>query len=322
MEGTVKRVKLSEITTFEELILWINDHFDKNLVEDPNFISKDIFSEIIKKLLDNSKTNISNILSIWNANKSFRKWSKNIWKMIFQKILAKNGTNTMVEKYQNIFNMNEIINSWPTELENQFLVFYIFYHFYLNQNQSGIYRKLYFGDYITFFRINLRSKKIEIGQQKWDEKHDFFFNYVKPSQIQNDHLRKLDLKSEKKLDEDGLTGYYIQIDDKTQFIPIIYKLIMLGWNFRWKLNTNMEINCQVCQTKALYICCPDTHYCGEKCQATDWKDNHEYICKRNQAKFHKVMKEFKEGKLHSGKSGKIVTDKKQAWAIAYSESSN
>lgn len=40
-----------------------------------------------------------------------------------------------------------------------------------------------------------------------------------------------------------------------------------------------------------------------------------------QNKMHKVMKEFKEGALHSGsKKGPKVTNKKQAIAIAMSES--
>ena len=39
----------------------------------------------------------------------------------------------------------------------------------------------------------------------------------------------------------------------------------------------------------------------------------------SQDKFHVVMKEFELGTLHSG-SGDIVTNKKQALAIAYSES--
>jgi ribosomal protein L21E len=38
-----------------------------------------------------------------------------------------------------------------------------------------------------------------------------------------------------------------------------------------------------------------------------------------QAKVHKVMKEWKEGTLHSGKSGKVVKSQKQAVAIAMSE---
>jgi Family of unknown function (DUF6496) len=39
-----------------------------------------------------------------------------------------------------------------------------------------------------------------------------------------------------------------------------------------------------------------------------------------QNKIKKVMKEFKAGKLHSGKSKKIVKNPKQAIAIAISES--
>ena len=38
-----------------------------------------------------------------------------------------------------------------------------------------------------------------------------------------------------------------------------------------------------------------------------------------QAKVHKVMKEWKEGTLHSGKGGKVVKSQKQAVAIAMSE---
>ena len=37
------------------------------------------------------------------------------------------------------------------------------------------------------------------------------------------------------------------------------------------------------------------------------------------SKEEKVMKEFKEGTLHSGKDGPVVTDRKQAIAIALSE---
>jgi ribosomal protein L21E len=40
---------------------------------------------------------------------------------------------------------------------------------------------------------------------------------------------------------------------------------------------------------------------------------------KGQKKVGKVMKEFKAGKLHSGKSGKIVKNPKQAIAIALSE---
>jgi len=41
--------------------------------------------------------------------------------------------------------------------------------------------------------------------------------------------------------------------------------------------------------------------------------------KKGQKKVAKVMREFKKGKLHSGKSGKIVKNPKQAIAIALSE---
>jgi hypothetical protein len=40
-----------------------------------------------------------------------------------------------------------------------------------------------------------------------------------------------------------------------------------------------------------------------------------------QKKVAEVMHEFKEGELHSGKSDTIVTDRKQAIAIALSEAS-
>ena len=40
---------------------------------------------------------------------------------------------------------------------------------------------------------------------------------------------------------------------------------------------------------------------------------------KGQKKVGKVMPEFKKGKLHSGKSGKIVKNPKQAIAIALSE---
>ncbi len=40
---------------------------------------------------------------------------------------------------------------------------------------------------------------------------------------------------------------------------------------------------------------------------------------KGQKKVRKVMKEFKEGTLHSGKNGKVVKSRKQAVAIAMSE---
>lgn len=41
--------------------------------------------------------------------------------------------------------------------------------------------------------------------------------------------------------------------------------------------------------------------------------------KKSKGKFAKVMHEFKNRSLHSGKSGKVVTNPKQAQAIAFSE---
>jgi len=43
------------------------------------------------------------------------------------------------------------------------------------------------------------------------------------------------------------------------------------------------------------------------------------MSKKQTAKVGKVMKEFKEGTLHSGKKGPVVKDKGQAIAIALSE---
>lgn len=43
--------------------------------------------------------------------------------------------------------------------------------------------------------------------------------------------------------------------------------------------------------------------------------------KKKQAKVGKVMKEFKDKSLHSGKGGKVVKNPKQAIAIALSEAS-
>ncbi len=41
--------------------------------------------------------------------------------------------------------------------------------------------------------------------------------------------------------------------------------------------------------------------------------------KKQQAKVGKVMREYKEGTLHSGKGGKVVKNRSQAVAIALSE---
>jgi hypothetical protein len=68
--------------------------------------------------------------------------------------------------------------------------------------------------------------------------------------------------------------------------------------------------------------CMDAIYCGSEC----YKAHHECIGRRagggpgRSAKFHKVMREFKEGKLHSGsKHGPVVTSREQALAIAFAE---
>ena len=43
---------------------------------------------------------------------------------------------------------------------------------------------------------------------------------------------------------------------------------------------------------------------------------------KKKTKEEKVMKEYKEGTLHSGKGGPVVKDRKQAIAIALSEAQN
>ena len=43
------------------------------------------------------------------------------------------------------------------------------------------------------------------------------------------------------------------------------------------------------------------------------------VAAKKQAKVRKVMREFKEGTLHSGKKGPVVKFRKQAVAIAMSE---
>lgn len=43
------------------------------------------------------------------------------------------------------------------------------------------------------------------------------------------------------------------------------------------------------------------------------------MTKKGQAKVGRVMSEYKEGKLHSGKDGKVVKSRDQAIAIAMSE---
>lgn len=75
--------------------------------------------------------------------------------------------------------------------------------------------------------------------------------------------------------------------------------------------------------------CESAFYCGQECASAHY-ETHAMECigraararfgKRGDAKVHKVMHEYKEGHLHSGsKKGPIVTNRKQAVAIALAE---
>lgn len=105
--------------------------------------------------------------------------------------------------------------------------------------------------------------------------------------------------------------------------------------------------CNHCDSSPRFLCmgCEDAWYCNRECQIADWyQGEHREYCKelldndfeliekrgrstrrsklskRQQQKFGTVMREFKQGKLHSGgKKGPIVKNRKQALAIAYSE---
>ena len=57
---------------------------------------------------------------------------------------------------------------------------------------------------------------------------------------------------------------------------------------------------------------------GKPLAKKKWKKRNMKMPKK-QAKIGKVMGEYKEGTLHSGKGGKAVTNPKQAIAIAMSE---
>lgn len=102
------------------------------------------------------------------------------------------------------------------------------------------------------------------------------------------------------------------------------------------------LRCSYCgQGKAQRQCghaCGAAFYCGWECANAHY-ETHELACiearagnakrgrgrgrggaPRNQAKVHKVMEEFKHHQLHSGsKKGPIVTNRKQAIAIALAE---
>lgn len=80
--------------------------------------------------------------------------------------------------------------------------------------------------------------------------------------------------------------------------------------------------------------CRSVYYCSRECQEEDWQQVHSKYCndeleeigRKNsrayQRKFGTVMREFHMRKLHSGnKKGPLVTDERQAHAIAHSEAS-
>lgn len=85
----------------------------------------------------------------------------------------------------------------------------------------------------------------------------------------------------------------------------------------------MSDSCATCGvSKCTKACgdCKTAMYCDIECQAIDWEiGDHAEFCGRNlQGKIHKVMHEFGKGRLRDS-HGRVVTDKKQALAIAYSE---
>lgn len=85
-------------------------------------------------------------------------------------------------------------------------------------------------------------------------------------------------------------------------------------------------SCMQCGSSSPKYACGNrcgAQYCDTQCQTRDWGNNHSLICARagggrRERKIHKVMTEFKEGRLKTS-AGKIVTDRKQALAIALSE---
>lgn len=86
-------------------------------------------------------------------------------------------------------------------------------------------------------------------------------------------------------------------------------------------------SCMQCGSPSPKYACGNrcgAQYCDTQCQTRDWGNNHSLICARGggggrrQRKIHKVMTEFKEGRLKTS-AGKTVTDRKQALAIALSE---
>jgi hypothetical protein len=80
-------------------------------------------------------------------------------------------------------------------------------------------------------------------------------------------------------------------------------------------------SCSHCHVKnASNICsgCYDSFYCNTNCQTQDWTSHQQECIGKRYGKVHKVMKEFKQGKLKT-RDGRVVTDRDQAIAIALSE---
>jgi hypothetical protein len=112
---------------------------------------------------------------------------------------------------------------------------------------------------------------------------------------------------------------YINRDRKT--------FLMSGLLYSSSITLVSSSICTQCGSSfARYLCgnrC-GAQYCNTQCQTRDWKNTHSLICARGggngrrQRKIHKVMTEFKEGRLKTS-AGKTVTDRKQALAIALSE---
>lgn len=123
------------------------------------------------------------------------------------------------------------------------------------------------------------------------------------------------------------------------FVKFVYYLLQEGWRFdpdfvldRVPENVQSELCCANCLSKDAQVQCGHdcgaAFYCGQECANAHY-DVHELECierraggrkNKGKGKVHKVMKEFKEHKLHSGsKHGPIVTNRKQAIAIALAE---
>lgn len=87
-----------------------------------------------------------------------------------------------------------------------------------------------------------------------------------------------------------------------------------------------DICCCVCsEPNAIGRCseCKVANYCSKECQEQDWNTLvHWEFCgaraRYNREKVAYVMREFSKGRLHDS-HGNVVTDRKQALAIAYSE---